>query len=110
MLVVEQAFPDQPLEQPARGDFMLQRLEIGLERQRLQRIAVMQPGPHRTEHQRDAERERPGIVLAQHEFERIDRRGGGVGIDAVDAELAQRLERQRLDLAGIPFLDAFEAE
>ena len=70
----------------------------------------MQPGAHGAEHQRDAARERAGVVFPQAEFERVDRGFDGFGINAVAAELFKCRDDQCLDLVGVAFVDALEPD
>ena len=105
--VVEQRGTDQVLEHAlAARKAGLHAAERRLEIQRIERIAAVQPGPHGAEDQRDAARERAGVVLTQLEFERIDGRRNGLFIDAVAGKPGKRIEHQRFDLAGVLRPDA----
>ena len=102
---------DQLLEHALAGsELRLDPGERALETQRRQRILVVEPGAERAEHQRDAARERAGIVLAQRELGRVHRRLDGLGIDPLAAQLLERLDDQRLDLVAVLVADALEPE
>ncbi len=110
MRVVDEMLADQLLEH--RRSVRKLRLERGqrpLVGQRLERIAAMQPAAERAEHQRHAARERAGVVFAQRELETVHRGFDRQRIDARGDEAFERVEDQRLDLAGIGRVDPLHA-
>ncbi len=70
----------------------------------------MQPRAQRPQHEHDAARERPGIVLAQVKFHRVERCLDGERIDATICQSTDRVGNQPLDLAGIGRIDTLEAD
>ena len=94
----------------AGGDLRLDRGERRREGQRRERIAPVQPGAQRAQHEHDAAREGAGVVLAQMEFDGVERRLEGGGVDALGGERRHGVEDQALDLVGVGGVDALEAD
>ena len=89
---------------------VLERLQRILEMQRFQRVSAMQPIAQGVEHVANAARHRAGVVFAQRELERIGRRCQLIGAEPFLGDLFERLENERLDLAGISRVNALHAK
>ena len=102
---------EQPLEIAlAARDACLDGGERRLEGERRQRIAPVQPGAQRPQHEHDAARKRAGIVLAQTELDGVERGLDGQWIDALIRQRADGVGDQALDLVGVGRIDALEAD
>ena len=94
----------------SRGEPRLYRGERRGEGERGERIAIVQPGLERAQHQTDAARKGTGIVLAQAELDGIDGGFHGQPVDAARGKVAEHGEDQRLDLVGVRGLDALQTD
>src|SRR5262249_13177869 len=88
---------------------LLDRGKRRREGQRHEGIAIIEPGGERTQHQGEAAREGPSILLAQAELRSVERRLDGLASDAFGGQPLHRLQDQRLDLVAIHGGDTLQA-
>ena len=78
--------------------YMRVRADSGSYREGLERVAVIDPGTDRAEHEREATWEGASVVLAQRELDRVDSRLNGSWGEADALQLLQLLQDKRLYL------------
>jgi hypothetical protein len=109
--IVDEVALDQTLEVAALvGETGLDRGERLLERERRERIAVVEPSLQGPQHDGDAAGKAAGVVLAQRKFDRIEGGFDFQRIDAIFGECSQRVENERLDLVRIGGVDVLQPD
>jgi hypothetical protein len=89
--IIEEIAGNQALEiRLAVSNAGFERVQRRFERQRRQRVTIVEPSFQRAQQRRDPTWEGAEIVLAQAKFDRVQ---GGVNCHPVDAFVGQRAER-----------------
>ena len=90
------------------GQRRLERRQRGLESQRGQRVAAVEPGAEGAQQQPQPARRAAGVVLAQLELGRVDHGGNHRRINAVGGQLRQRIQDERFHLLGVAHSHALQ--